>query len=131
MIARASAPPRARLNIWKILGIPHGSDRDAIRRAYATKLRVTHPEDDPEGFKRLRAAYESALRHLEYQSWHEIEDAAAEEQDEDVDATAEPMGWAKPQNPKDRCVSQAAAPEPELDAMLAAREAELKALREP
>lgn len=117
------------MNIWKILGIPHGSDRDAIRRAYATKLRVTHPEDDPEGFKQLRAAYETALRHLEYQSWHDIEDEDEDgDEDEDPVAATEPLAWGEPR-PETRPDPHEPVAEPELDAMLAAREAELDALR--
>jgi hypothetical protein len=118
------------LNIWQVLGIPHGSDRNAIRRAYATKLRVTHPEDDPEGFKRLRAAYEAALRHLEYQSWHDIEDDADEDEseNEEVIAAPEPIAWGEPR-PGNRPEPDEPVVAPELDAMLAAREAELDALR--
>lgn len=47
------------MDIWEILGIPETEDLDAIRRAYAKKLREVHPEEDPEGFQRLHAAYQA------------------------------------------------------------------------
>ena len=49
--------------IWSILGVAPGSAERDIKRAYAARLKLTHPEDDPEGFKALREAYELALRH--------------------------------------------------------------------
>lgn len=47
--------------IFAVLGIEKTKDEAAIRTAYRTLLSQTNPEDDPEGFKRLREAYEKAL----------------------------------------------------------------------
>lgn len=47
--------------IWTILGIEPIKDEEAVKRAYREKLVHVNPEDDPEGFKRLRSAYEKAL----------------------------------------------------------------------
>ena len=46
--------------IFHILGIPEDSDESAVKIAYRNLLKNTNPEDDPEGFKRLREAYEAA-----------------------------------------------------------------------
>lgn len=53
------------MNIWKILGISATADKSEIKKAYRAKLRVTHPEDNPQEFMQLREAYESALEYAE------------------------------------------------------------------
>lgn len=47
--------------MWKILEIAQTSDEDKIKAAYRTKLVKVNPEENPEGFKELRQAYEKAL----------------------------------------------------------------------
>lgn len=48
------------MDIWQRLGLQETNDLAAIKRAYHIKLRDCHPEDDPEGFRLLREAYEEA-----------------------------------------------------------------------
>jgi hypothetical protein len=48
--------------VWQALGISPTREIADIRRAYAARLKECHPEENPEGFQRLRAAYEAALR---------------------------------------------------------------------
>lgn len=47
--------------IFHILGIEETKEERTIQEAYRNLLKVTNPEDDPEGFRRLREAYEGAL----------------------------------------------------------------------
>lgn len=49
------------MNIWDVLEIEATSSARAIKRAYARQLAKHHPEDDPEGFQLVQAAYERAL----------------------------------------------------------------------
>lgn len=50
---------------WSIINIPPTADRDAVRRAYMSILPAHNPEDDPEGFVRLRRAYEEIIKELD------------------------------------------------------------------
>lgn len=47
---------------FQTLGIAETKEEERIRQRYLSLLKDTNPEDDPEGFKRLREAYEAALR---------------------------------------------------------------------
>ncbi|NUF49387.1 J domain-containing protein [Gilliamella sp. ESL0250] len=50
-------------NFWQLLGIDQTKDTTVIRQAYRAKLPSYHPETDPDGFKALREAYESAMNY--------------------------------------------------------------------
>ncbi|MFF2484322.1 tetratricopeptide repeat protein [Paenibacillus sp. NPDC058071] len=50
------------MRIWDVLGVDPSSDSSIIKRAYAKQLKLHHPEDDPEGYQRLREAYDQALK---------------------------------------------------------------------
>lgn len=64
------------MNPWAVLGLKPGADRNAIRRAYARLLKSTNPEDDPEGFMRLREAHDAALNQLQWrQQWPDEDEA--------------------------------------------------------
>ena len=47
---------------WNALGLDGPADLGAVKHAYAQKLKLTHPEEDPEGFQQLHAAYQAASR---------------------------------------------------------------------
>ncbi|MBS6396332.1 MAG: tetratricopeptide repeat protein [Clostridiales bacterium] len=50
--------------VLQILGIRELQDERSVKAAYMEKLKAANPEDDPEGFRRLREAYEEAQRLL-------------------------------------------------------------------
>lgn len=87
---------------WAVLGIDRTSDVAEVRRAYARLLKQCSPEDDPEGFQSLRAAYESALQQARWVAEEEAEeddagndDAAGEGDGDSLPAGA--VGLALPQ----------------------------------
>lgn len=84
------------LNYWTVLGLEEPpKDRKSLKRAYAKKLKVTRPEDDPEGFMLLRDAHDVGLREIAYQQSLETEvefdtePEAAPSQPESPDAEVE------------------------------------------
>ena len=78
------------MEFWVVLGLEPTRDMAAITKAYHSKLVQTNPEDKPEEFKALRAAYEQA------RAW-----AARPEQDKST-----PAEQATPQTPQQRWMQQ-------------------------
>ena len=67
-------PPKETMSCWHILNIAPTNDERAIKRAYAKLLKTTRPDDDAEGYQRLREAFDEALAIAPY-----IESEAAPE----------------------------------------------------
>ncbi len=55
-------------DFWSILGIEPTTNKKVIQQAYADKLKIYHPEDDPVGFQNLRDAYRCAIAYAKNQS---------------------------------------------------------------
>ncbi|NEN81644.1 J domain-containing protein [Paenibacillus elgii] len=72
--------------MWKILDIKPTNELSVIKKAYARKLKQHHPEDDPEGYQRLREAYDQAVRaakrNLKFDSFRDLTEEAAVERGE-------------------------------------------------
>lgn len=67
------------MNAWEILGIEPTSDKKTIKRAYAKLLKQYHPEENPEEFKQIQAAYQQCL-HLD----QEIESVSFKQNKQDI-----------------------------------------------
>lgn len=63
-----------------LLELDEDADERSIKRAYAKRLRVTRPDDDPVAFQQLHEAYQAALawaqQRAQWQDEEEEEDAA-------------------------------------------------------
>ena len=64
--------------IWEILGIAPTDDVELIKEAYRSKLLNTNPEDDQEGFMRLKEAFDEAVRSVNEGEEEEQEQPYAE-----------------------------------------------------
>ncbi len=69
------------MSAWQTLGLEPTEDQRAIKRAYAAKLKLIRPADDPEGFQRLREARDEAIFLSEFAG--EIEEDAYEHYEDD------------------------------------------------
>lgn len=56
------------MNPWQLLELAPTDDARAIKRAYAKKLKLTRPDDDPKGFQALNEAYQRALQMAKHQA---------------------------------------------------------------
>ncbi|WP_237067626.1 J domain-containing protein [Microbulbifer guangxiensis] len=52
------------MNCWSVLGIPEGSDRALIRKAYAKLIKQYRPDEYPKEFQQYNEAYELAMASL-------------------------------------------------------------------
>ena len=59
-----------RSSIWDTLGIELTTDKKVIQQAYAEKLKIYHPEENPEEFQHLQEAYRSAIKYAKQQVMH-------------------------------------------------------------
>ncbi|MCA9699641.1 MAG: J domain-containing protein [Myxococcales bacterium] len=81
-----------------LLGVDAGADPRTVKRAYLRRLKKTKPERDPEGFKRLREAYEL----LEQEQDHQEEDHEHEPQPEFAPSSANVVEVPQPPSSEPR-----------------------------
>ena len=67
-------------------------DLKVVKRAYAKKLKLTRPDDDPDGFRKLRQAFDDAKQRIQ---WAEYDD----EYEEDLDTASEEDIQSQPIEP--------------------------------
>ncbi len=93
---------------FEILGIPQDATPEQVRRAYLRRLPKHKPERDPQGFQRLRSAYELAVA-LTSEPWW-----APSTLTEHLGSDAKSTGPAAPPAP-DQATNASTAPAGQLD----------------
>ena len=63
------------MNPWLVLGISETTDKNVVRHVYMQLISKHNPEDDPEGFQRVRTAYEMALVEIDEKEAQENDDS--------------------------------------------------------
>lgn len=53
------------MNWWEVLNVDSSADLDEVRLAYLELLKANKPEENPEGFKLIRDAFERAKHHFD------------------------------------------------------------------
>ena len=61
------------MDCWTVLQLPDDADERTIKRSYARLLKSCRPDEDAEGFQRLREAYEVALGVVRWRADNEEE----------------------------------------------------------
>jgi curved DNA-binding protein CbpA len=51
------------MNPFMVLGVEETADDEAVRAAYLAAVRKSPPDRDPEGFRRIREAYDALRDH--------------------------------------------------------------------
>lgn len=85
---------------WSELGLPGPAGLPEIRSAYAQRLKTTHPEEDPEGFQRLHAAYQEAGRYARRNRSAPAEDTQTPETSPSREAPPPPPETPEPREPE-------------------------------
>ena len=92
---------------WEVLGLdPDERDERVIKRAYAAKLREHRPDEDPEGFRKVREAYEFLLSYRDYEYDEDDDD------DEEAWEAAEPPPPLRATRPRDEPAQEEPKAEP-------------------
>ena len=83
---------------WQVLGLSGPTaDKKAIKRAYAQQVKLYHPEDHPEEFQALQAAYQEALKRATEIAAQESRGAGADfAGGRDPKAASQPADFGKP-----------------------------------